>query len=200
VAGDCGNYAVAKLMKKTKLKIGVPIKLDDSSLKSLPSPLPSKAQILEALVTLKIQNVTAARKTYDEETDRLEKTAEKLLNQDVLSLAAQMTFTVPGLWNNECQNLQLSLDSKHFSKITTRAIIAYNNHKNSAERPSIEGASCYWDETKVRNHVRAQLRAAIAEKEGTDKDRLSAMLADKTFRETMENTLAKIEGRAVLDA
>jgi len=170
----------------------------------VPPPKPSRTQVIEALVTLKIEQVTAARKVYDEETERLRVVAEELL----LSELAKTPFskyespTVPSVssWGDKAiDNVTLKLDSKLLSKPLQQAIRAWDAHKSSDQKPEIRTGKSWPSESDVRNAARREIQQAMSAKEGTNKDRVASMLGDKTVRTAFENMLAVLEGKTVTE-
>ncbi len=193
-----------KKVKKVKLpQIGVPVRLDDKAIQRVPKPKPSRAQILEALVTLKIEQVQAARLEWDKETERMLGVASTALNGDLGMMAfSKFKVNMPGLSydGKTLNNLSLVLDGEELTGPTKQKIKAWASRENSDDKPSIQGASRYCDEQEVRRVVRKQISQQLQKQEGTNKDRLTTMLGDATFRAAMENTLAKIEGKTVVEA
>ena len=184
------------------------MKIDPKAVSKVPTPKPSRAQILEALVTLKIEQVQAERTVYDKETERLRLYATSLFQGCLTAhLLGQFQTPVP---LPSCESygsdkgkineaFTLRFETRLLPKDVVKAIEAHNAHANSDSKPKINIGKSWATEEDVRRFVRNQIRQQLEVQEGTNRDRLTTMLADKAFKQAMENTLAKIEGKPVIE-
>jgi hypothetical protein len=170
VAGGSKNMKTTK-----KLKPGVPMRLDDKTLNRVPAPKPTRAQIIEALVTLKIEQVQAERKVWDDETEQLRLHALALLQDEVESTPTKQ-FKMGGLpscYDGKTLNsVTLSFDGDKLSRETRTAILEHAK-RDKDDAPRIPGASRHADEGEVRRAARKLITGQLAVQEGTHRDRLT---------------------------
>jgi hypothetical protein len=150
------------------------------------SPKPTKAEIVEALVQLKIQQLEDEKRAKTAARDLLGEQVEKALreyflaNVDSLTLDVRLGYLRTWSGKHNLNEVSINCDLEELPDELSAQLIVYHE--------AAEAASFTWDEDQIRKAVRERISGASSRQ-----GRIESMLANPETKNALSDLLKSLE-------